>query len=30
MPLPGNRKSLVADPAAGGVDMRAELVSYYK
>lgn len=26
----GNRKSLVEDPAAAGLDVRAELLSYYK
>lgn len=26
----GNRKSLVDDPAAAGLDVRAELLKYYK
>lgn len=26
----GNRKSLVDDPAAAGIDVRAQLLSYYK
>jgi len=26
----GNRKSLVEDPAAAGIDVREELLKYYK